>query len=883
MSTSNEKLLLIDGNSILYRAFFALPPLSNKSGLATNAVYGFTLMLLRLLEDEKPTHLAVAFDKSKETFRHDLFADYKGTREKAPDDLAEQFSLVRALVQAFAIPMIEVERYEADDIIGTLARKADEQGLETHIVTGDKDLLQLVSENVHAILTRRGITEVDHYDVAAIRDRYGLTPPQIVDLKGFMGDNSDNIPGVPGVGEKTAIKLLTVYPTVEEVLAHLDEVSSVKLREKLETHQADALLSKQLATIHRDVPLDVDISDLVYRGYHSKSVVDLFHELEFHSLVDKISEEMSPSTAIGESLSDEPGWQKTDYRRIEKAKDLDRVWAELGGVAGCMFDFNSSDYHTADVSGVALATRDAAFYISFSDELELSDIRTWLKSAHDKVVFDIKSLAFALDAHGIGIEASELWNDVKLAAYLLNPTDGDVELEDILLRELRMSLPKIGKEKLHKEALLCTIAQALPDLNQQLQHALDAQALDDLYRDIELPLSFVLAKMEITGFHVNEEKLKAFGAGLTERIQTLTTGIYASAGVEFNLNSPKQLGEVLFEKLGLPSAKKTKTGYSTSADVLEKLAPYHEAVQLILDYRQLAKLQSTYVDGLLKVVRPETGRIHTRFHQALTATGRLSSSEPNLQNIPIRLEEGRKLRQVFEPTYQDWFIFSADYSQVELRILAHLSGDEALIDAFRRGMDIHTRTASDVFEVPLEEVTSLMRRQAKAVNFGIVYGISDFGLAQNLNIPQKEAKRFIEEYFRKFPGVQSYMDDIVEQAKSQGYVTTLMNRRRYLPDIHNRNFHLRSFAERTAMNTPIQGTAADIIKMAMVDIAIALADSDLDARMLLQVHDELIFECPQAEIEELTQLVCDKMENAMTLNVPLRVDVSHGPTWYDAK
>lgn len=884
MPTKREKLLLIDGNSVLYRAFFALPPLSNKRGIVTNAVYGFALMLLRLLKDEHPTHLAVAFDKSKATFRHELYGEYKGTRQKTPDDLVEQFPLVRDLLNAFSIPVIELESFEADDIIGTLSKQADERSWSTRIVSGDKDLLQLVSENVHALLTRKGMTEMDYYDIAAIQERYGLNPEQIIDLKGLMGDSSDNIPGVPGVGEKTAIKLLSSYPSVEEVFDHVNEVSGAKLRERLHEHKQDALLSKRLATIKRDVPVEISVDDLKYEGYDSKAVVALFRELEFHSLIDKISEEMSFLMSAAFDAPVEANAENVTFRRIEDAKELTRVWEAFGESSiGCMFDFVSPDYHNADLAGVAIGSGDAAYYLAFGNRLELSDIRPWLQGNHPKVVFDLKSLAFALDAHGIGISMEGGWDDVKLAAYLLNPTDGEVELEEIIARELHKELPNIAKTSEGREQLLCDVASHLPQLFHQLERALVEQELDDLYRRVELPLAFVLAKMEITGFHVNDEKLRRFGEDLTQRIDELTTTIYELAGVEFNLNSPKQLGEVLFEKLGLPSAKKTKTGYSTSADVLEKLAPYHEVVEKILDYRQLAKLQSTYVDGLLKVIRKNTGRIHTRFHQALTATGRLSSSEPNLQNIPIRLEEGRKLRQVFEPTYDDWIIFAADYSQVELRILAHLSGDEALIDAFQQGMDIHTRTASDVFEVPIDEVTSLMRRQAKAVNFGIVYGISDYGLAQNLNIPQKEAKRFIEEYFRKFPGVQRYMEDIVAGARSQGYVTTLMNRRRYLPDIHSRNFHLRSFAERTAMNTPIQGTAADVIKVAMVHIDEALSQSDLDARMLLQVHDELIFECPKDELEELSQLVADKMENAMALNVPLKVDTAHGPTWYDAK
>ncbi|SDW10300.1 DNA polymerase I [Alicyclobacillus hesperidum] len=881
--SSNPKLLLIDGNSILYRAFFALPPLSNQQGVPTNAVYGFTMMLLRLLASEHPTHLAVAFDKSKTTFRHAEYAEYKGTRQQTPDDLVQQFPLARQTLEALSIPVVELQNYEADDLIGTLSKRAEEAGWDVKIVSGDKDLLQLVSPRVHALLTRRGITDVEYYDEAAVAARYGLRPMQIVDLKGLMGDTSDNIPGVPGVGEKTAIKLLTSFDTVESVLDHVDEVPGAKLRERLAEHREQALLSKRLATIHRNAPLEVELDDLSYRGYDAKQAIEWFRELAFHSLIDKISEEMSPASTDDELQQLKDAWLSFSYERIVRVADLERVWSGLTGPVGCILDLQPPDYHDAEIRGMALATASQAYYLCFDDDLEMSDIRSWLLGDSPKVVFDLKSMAFALDAHGIGLSSDGHWDDVKLAAYLLNPTDGEVELEDILSRELRVEVPSVTKVTERREALLTYVAAKLPELYQSLQYALAAQELDDLYSKVELPLAFVLAKMEITGFHVNEDKLRAFGTDLSARIDRLTQEIYELSGVSFNINSPKQLGEILFEKLNLPAVKKTKTGYSTSADVLEKLAPYHEVVAKILDYRQLSKLQSTYVDGLLKMIRKETGRIHTRFHQALTATGRLSSSEPNLQNIPIRLEEGRRLRQVFEPTYQDWLIFAADYSQIELRILAHLSGDEALIDAFRSGMDIHTRTASDVFEVSPDEVTPLMRRQAKAVNFGIVYGISDFGLAQNLNIPQKDAKRFIEEYFRKFPGVRKYMDEIVEQAKEKGFVTTLMNRRRYLPDIRSRNFHLRSFAERTAMNTPIQGTAADLIKLAMVRIDRALREAQMDARMLLQVHDELIFECPQDELSELQQLVRDNMENAMTLNVPLRVDTAYGRTWYDAK
>lgn len=884
MEEQQKKLMLIDGNSIAYRAFFALPPLSNAKGQQTNAVYGFTQMLLRLLEDEKPTHVAVAFDAGKQTFRHTLYSEYKGTRQKTPSELSEQFPLLRDLVRAFRIPVLEIATYEADDIIGTLARYAEAAALPTVVVSGDKDLLQLVSEDVIAVLARRGITEVDRYDPAAVHARYGLTPTQIVDLKGLMGDTSDNIPGVPGVGEKTAIKLLQAYPTVEEVLEHISDISGAKLQERLSNHREDAILSKRLATIFRDVPLETTVDDLTYPGYDAAELRKLFIALEFKSLLDKISGEIdSASNAEDSSEEIRDSWKSLAYTRVTTRSALNDMWGELGDAVGIISNLERDDYQTSDVVGFALCTKAKAFYVSLEDELDLSDMRDIWSPEFDKVVFDLKSLIVLLDRHGYSVQYDATWFDVKIASYLLNPSEGEVLLSDMVERELHVRLPQLKDLKEDRERLLCRYAMALPELSGGIQSALTAQDLDDLYHRVELPLSFVLARMEALGFYVNAERLRLFGADLAMKLQHLTKEIYTQAGAEFNINSPKQLGDILFEKLGLPAQKKTKTGYSTNADVLEKLAPYHDIVAHILEFRQLGKLQSTYVDGLLKVIRPETGRVHTRFHQALTATGRLSSSEPNLQNIPIRMEEGRKLRQVFEPTYAGWRILAADYSQIELRILAHLSGDEAMIDAFRRGIDIHTRTASDVFEVPIEDVTSLMRRQAKAVNFGIVYGISDFGLSQNLGITRNQAAKFIEDYFAKFPGVPKYMNEIVEIARKTGYVTTLLSRRRYLPDIHSRNFNLRSFAERTAMNTPIQGTAADIIKLAMVRIDEALRVSDLKARMLLQVHDELIFEFPKVEEEPLRILVTECMENAMTLSVPLSVDIHVGKNWYEAK
>lgn len=887
MSDQPKKLILIDGNNIAYRAFFALPPLSNKKGQQTNAVYGFTQMLLRLIHDEKPTHIAIAFDAAKRTFRHEVYSEYKGTRQKTPPELSEQFPMIHEVVSAFRIPAIQLSPYEADDVIGTLSQAAESAGIQTLVVSGDKDLLQLVSPTVHAAFCRKGITEVDKHTPETIREKYGLSPQQIIDLKGLMGDSSDNIPGVPGIGEKTALKLLQLYPTVEDVLFHVDEVPGAKLQERLRENAEKAIMSKGLATIKRDVPLMETLDELAYSGYDRSKLRSVFQELEFKSLIDKISGEMTaPSDASTASLERvEEVWKSMSYQRVNNLESLQQMLTNIDDTIGIIPDMLGGDYHRADIKGFALATKSQAYYVSFESKLRVTDLVELWTSEFEKVAFDIKSLVVALDAHGVTLDAEGAWFDALLASYLLNPSDGEIVLGEIIERELHEYLPTESKvtEPELREALLCRYATLMPQLQIHLVNALNAQELDDLYNKVELPLAFVLSHMEALGFHLNEQKLRQFGDELSGQLADLTISIHDLAGSPFNINSPKQLGEILFEKLGLPAQKKTKTGYSTSADVLEKLAPYHEIIEKILAYRQLAKLQSTYVEGLLKVIKSETGRVHTRFHQALTATGRLSSTEPNLQNIPIRLEEGRKLRQIFEPTYQDWLIVSADYSQIELRILAHISEDEAMIEAFRQGMDIHTRTASDVFEVSPDQVTSLMRRQAKAVNFGIVYGISDYGLSQNLGITRAEAARFIDGYFAKFPGVSKYMEDIVGMAKKAGYVTTLLNRRRYLPDLHSRNFNLRSFAERTAMNTPIQGTAADIIKLAMVRIEAALAETDMKSRMLLQVHDELIFECPTSELEALTTLVRDNMENAMTLNVPLQVDINYGPTWYEAK
>ena len=976
-----EKLLLIDGNSVLYRAFYGVPLLSTSKGLYTNAVYGLAMMLVNLLRDERPTHVAVAFDKGKTTFRHAQFADYKGKRQETPPELIGQFAMARDLLHAFGVRYLEVENYEADDIIGTLSAVAERSSMRTTVVSGDKDLLQLVSPHVVTCLTRKGVTDLVRYDSAQVMERFSLTPAQIIDLKGLMGDASDNIPGVPGVGEKTGIKLLTQFGSVEEVLAHIDDVAGGKLRERLREHREQALLSKRLATIERAAPIDVDLDELRYAGFAADQVRPLFQQYEFRSLLGKLAqgslsgqradagqaggsgsdagtgdgvhagdasdeahvgygvragdevhtvagEAHAPTlhdASVGPDPQGEAGTASgTRARRaggvavsdvgtgavgtaVAEASDRAErlpveVWgdrlADISGPTVVLVDLDGS-YQSGRVLGFVLADATGTWYASIGEDVSdpqapgvVALLRYLADPDRRKVTYDSKALRVVLVRLGWASDPGDcIANvfDALLATYLIHASEGEPMLDDVIayalpddpLRDdLAAQLKKSGVE--HAPALLESSTRLLRTLP-VLQSALEEQQLRSLYEGVELPLSVVLARMELLGVRVDAERLRAIGRELTEGIKRLTQEIYELAGTAFNIQSPKQLGDILFGKMGLPATKKTKTGYSTSADVLERLAPYSVFVQRILEYRQLAKLQSTYIEGLLAVVRPPDARVHTTFRQAMAATGRLSSQEPNLQNIPIRLEQGRRLRQAFIPGVPGWLIVSADYSQVELRILAHLSGDTALIEAFMQGMDIHTRTASDVFEVPPEQVTALMRRQAKAVNFGIVYGISDYGLSQNLNIPRAQAAAFIEQYFAKFPGVKAYMEQSVQRARDLGYAETVMGRRRYLPQIRSRNFNERSFAERTAMNTPIQGTAADIIKVAMIRLSEQLRSGGWQSRMLLQVHDELIFECPPEELNALTELVRGQMEGALQLRVPLQVDVHAGETWYDAK
>jgi len=891
MGNGTGKIVLIDGNSIANRAFYAMPPLTNSSGMHTNAVYGFTTMLLRVLDEEKPTHLLVAFDAGKSTFRHEGYAEYKGGRQKTPPELSEQFPLLKELLQAFSIPQFELSGYEADDIIGTLAKKAEDQGFEAVVVSGDKDMLQLASDRVTVLLTRKGVSEVERFTPQAIADKYGLTPAQIIDLKGLMGDASDNIPGVPGVGEKTALKLLAEYGTVENVLERVSELKG-KLRENIESHREDARMSKRLATIHREVPLERTLDELRWNGYDPAELAGALRKLEFKSLIERLDLSGASVAADGGAASEAADYETV---RADDEAGLQALIEALPQVEAVLLESHGDNPHQAEAFGAAFAAGRRVFTMPFERLLsaEAEPVRAWLADpGAAKCGCDLHRAELVLARSGIELRGQSF--DVQLAGYLLDPTEADPSLSGMLQRQglaavppdeavygkgAKFQVPPADELARHMAAKADGIRRLAPRLDEDLDRA----GMRKLYYELEQPLAEILAAMEKQGISVDAAALEELGRTFQRRIEETMAAIYRIAGFEFNIGSTKQLGEVLFDKLGLPAYKKTKTGYSTDADVLERLEPYHEIVGLILHYRQMTKLQSTYIEGLLKEIRPDTGKIHTYYRQTIAATGRLSSQYPNLQNIPIRLEEGRQIRKAFVPSEPGWRILAADYSQIELRVLAHISGDERLIEAFREEMDIHTKTAMDVFGVSAEEVDANMRRQAKAVNFGIVYGISDYGLSQNLNIARKEAAAFIERYFNTFQGVRRYMERIVEQARRDGYVTTLLERRRYLPDIRSSNYNLRSFAERTAMNTPIQGTAADIIKLAMVHMDAALRERRLRSRMLLQVHDELVFEVPEDELELMRELVPQVMASALELDVPLKADVSVGDNWYEAK
>lgn len=862
-----DKFLVIDGSSLIHRAFFALPPLMNKQGMHTGAVYGLCNMLLKLLGEVNPRYMAVAFDKSRKTFRTEMYAAYKGQRKPTPSELSEQFPLAMKVLSTMGIATLELDNYEADDIIGTFAVHAP-QDVEVIIVTGDRDELQLIDKRTKVYYTKRGISDIHIFDEAEFAANYeGLVPKQLIELKGLMGDTSDNIPGVPGVGPKTAMKLIKEYTDVETVLANIDKVSGKSLKTKLSEHQEEALLSKKLATIYTDAPVDLSMSayELAPLKEEARTVLQ---DLEFRNMYERFAAvlggEQNSFGLFGEVVEQEnaPVLHITEVEQGNKLfATLDKQMSPVSfivDIAGSLPELYFSKAEIFVENTVYILDNLSGCWDKFDQ---------WLASEKVKSTVDAKEIYKCCLCRGI--KPQQIIEDVALAAYVSDPGHSSYALADLNKRYLNN--PSLNDSE--------NIAVLVDVLHEQLKQ----QEQMHLYKDLELPLAEVLARMEFAGITPDMELLAQLNEDMSFRIAKLEKLAEEQAGESFNLKSPKQLGVILFERLQLPVIKKTKTGYSTDAKVLEELYGKHPLIATILEHRKLAKLQSTYLDGLKPLVNAKTARIHTHFQQMVTVTGRLSSTDPNLQNIPTRTEEGKQIRRIFVPGEGFDWLMSCDYSQVELRILACIAKDELLLESFRHGQDVHARTAAEVFGVPLEEVSSEMRSRAKAVNFGIVYGISDFGLAKQLQVSRKEAAGYIESYLTRYAGVKKYMDDMIQLAREQGYVSTLMGRRRYLPDIRHSNFNLRSFAERTAINTPIQGTAADIMKKAMIDVQFALEAAKCQSHILLQVHDELVLEVVESEKEQVAELVRSAMENAVQLDIPLLADVNFGRNWAETK
>jgi DNA polymerase-1 len=866
---SADKLMLIDGNSLLYRAFYALPLLHTRDGVYTNAVYGFLTMFNRVVDQEQPTHLVVAFDKARESFRNNLFADYKVNRSAAPDELVGQFAIIREVLAGLNVTYMELEGYEADDIIGTLSKMAEDRGMESLIVTGDGDALQLVSDKVTVLMTKKGITEMERYDPVKVAEKWEVSPERMIDIKALMGDASDNIPGVPGVGAKTAIKLVKQYGTLDNLYNNVATVSGAKLKEKLIDNRELAFLSRDLATINRKVEIDFRPEDYVRKEPDRARLLPLYQRLEFNGFANALL----ATESIPDVVTTLPDIE-THY--MESAEDVAEFQATVDSqdIISVLVDY---DYHHpmwGRLKQILLASKGQVYGLQVSDKsmYRLEWIRPLLESAAVKKCLHNAKLARVILMR-YGIQLDGVVDDTMLLAYVKDPSFQGEDLKAAILTFLNKNVAADEPSQL---------VSNLEELRVKLAGQIDGELMD-LYRQVELPLVEILAQMEFCGVKVDRPTLEEISEDLAVRIDKVEKLIYEAAGQEFNINSPKQLGKVLFEDLGLKAIKKTKTGYSTGVEVLEKLYDEHKIIPYIMHYRQLTKLKSTYVDALQALIHPDTGRVHTIFKQALTATGRLSSVEPNLQNIPIKMEEGRRIRKAFTARDDDWLLLSADYSQIDLRSLAHISGDEMLIETFRQGVDIHTLTASQIFKVPLEKVDYDLRRRAKAVNFGIVYGISDFGLARDTGVSRREAAIYIENYLDTYPGVRRYMQEVVEFGKKYGYVETLLKRRRYLPDLKAKNKMVQSFAQRMALNTPIQGTSADIIKLAMIKVYKELKSRQLNSQLLLQVHDELVLEVRRDELEEVALLVRECMENACTLKVPLEVSLETGDNWYDMK
>lgn len=877
------KLVLIDGHSILNRAFYGVPDLTNAQGVHTNAIYGFLNIMFKIIDEEKPEHLIVAFDMSAPTFRHKMFAEYKGTRKPMPEELRQQVPLIKEVLEAMGIEIVQKEGYEADDILGTIAKHSEKNGLDVSIVSGDRDILQIATEHIMIRIpkTKKGVTEIENYNACDVEALYGVTPAEFIDMKALMGDSSDNIPGAPGIGEKTAGAIIQKFGSVENAYNHIDEVTPNRARNSLADNYDQVLLSKKLATIDIDAPVEYDVDSATLDNMFSDKAYEMFKRYNFKSLLKKFD---AATTTREPEIFDK-------FRTIEDFGEVEEYFAgaDFGGCIGLKLL-----YKDGCVSGAALAHEDnSVCYIpvqGFVTEDYLKAKITDMAAVCDCIAgLNIKSVLPAIDR-----QVYPKLIDAGLGAYLLNPLKESYSYDELARDYLNMLLPNrneltgrmsyaeasmVKSEELAR--LACMEAYCVRHAWNVISVKLDEVQMKHLFDDIEMPLVFVLYDMECEGIMVDSKGLKEYGDKLATRITELENTIYELAGTKFNINSPKQLGTVLFEDMKLPSGKKTKSGYSTAADVLEKLAPEYPVVAKILEYRQLTKLKSTYADGLAVYIR-EDGRIHGHFNQTITATGRISSTEPNLQNIPVRMELGRLIRKVFIPEEGYRFV-DADYSQIELRVLAHCSGDEHLIQAYKEQSDIHRITASQVFHIPFDEVTPQQRRNAKAVNFGIVYGISSFGLSQDLSITRKEAAKYIDDYFATYPGIKTFLDHAVTHAKEEGYVVTLFGRRRPVPELSSSNFMQRSFGERVAMNSPIQGAAADIIKIAMIRVNQRLKDQKMKSRLVLQVHDELLIEAYEPELDEVQNILKEEMEHAAELKVPLEIDMHTGDNWYEAK
>ncbi|MGL5329147.1 MAG: DNA polymerase I [Peptostreptococcaceae bacterium] len=882
----DKRLIIIDGNSIINRAFYALPEMTSKDGLKTNAIYGFTTMLFKIIDTYKPTHISVAFDRKAPTFRHLEYKEYKAGRKKMPDELREQFEPLKELLDKFNIHRLELDGYEADDIIGTVAKLGEENDYKVYIVTGDKDAIQLASHKTTTLITKKGVGEVEEYNFNSVMEKYEMTPTQFIDLKGLMGDKSDNIPGVPGIGEKTGIKLIKEFNSIENLVENTESLKG-SVKKKIEENKELAIMSKRLATIIRDVPIEVKLEELEYGEYNKESVINEFKKFGFTSLVPRLLDLDGGSEPLeSEAVELKINHLQNTEELINNIKENKQFILKTVTKVGNILDKNIMHIFIS-IDGENI------YYIN---EEQICDFKEIFSSNEiKKVGYNLKDDYIALRPYDIKLE--NMYFDITIAEYLIDSASStSYECSAIAMKYLTRKISSkedlLGKgvkakrfEDIEIEELSNYMAQIINVIkltSEIMQDHLNESDMDSLFHEVEMPLVEVLGEMEFVGIEVDKSILNELGTEFKEIINKLETEIYEMAGESFNINSPKQLGVILFEKLELPVVKKTKTGYSTNAEVLDKLRDKHPIIDKITEYRQIVKLNSTYVEGLLNIINPISSRIHSSFNQTITTTGRISSTEPNLQNIPVKMEMGRNIRKVFI-SGENHKLVDADYSQVELRVLANMSGDENMIDAFRNDEDIHSKTASQIFDVDINEVTSRQRSEAKAINFGIVYGKSDFGLSEDLNIPVKQAKEYINSYFEKYSRIKEFMDKTIEDATQDGYITTLLNRRRYIPELKSSNFMLRNAGKRAAMNAPIQGSAADIIKIAMVNVYKKLEEKNLKSKLILQVHDELIVEAYDDELEEVEKIVKEEMENAFSMDVHLDVDLNVGCSWYETK